>query len=227
MGPFTCCWRSKTDDIEVLDQASENYCWPEEVSYDWYAPKARFIPVMKGGFGSGRSSCRGTEGGQVQVRTLLQFTVNFNLFLTHQCDVWATFSIRTTNQYCHYPLPPLVKSFYQKLIWKKSFRCLASLTPRSPCLTSLRASPHPTERRTSPTGASDKTSPMSFRTSPVPSYLHIVNGTSPTSSRLTVQQAPNPPLPCSWKPTNPNQLCLDPSPLLLIAHYTNLALRDI
>ena len=38
---------------------------------------------------------------------------------------------------------------------------------------------------------------MSFRTSPVPSYLHIDNGTSPTSSRLTIQQSPNPSLPCS------------------------------
>ena len=38
---------------------------------------------------------------------------------------------------------------------------------------------------------------MSFRTSPVPSYLHIDNGTSPTSSKLTIQQSPKPSLPCS------------------------------
>ena len=38
---------------------------------------------------------------------------------------------------------------------------------------------------------------MSFRTSPVPSYLHIDNGTSPTSSKLTIQQSPRPSLPCS------------------------------
>ena len=75
-------------------------------------------------------------------------------------------------------------------------RCPASLTPRSPCLTSLRSSPHPFCLRASPAAASNRTSPLSFRTSPMSSYLHIDNGTSPTSSRL-MPQSPNPSNPCS------------------------------
>ena len=75
-------------------------------------------------------------------------------------------------------------------------RCRASLTPRSPCLTSLRSSPHPSYLRASPAAASYRASPLSFRTSPPSTYLHIENGTSPTSSRLVVQ-SPNPSNPCS------------------------------
>jgi len=78
----------------------------------------------------------------------------------------------------------------------REVRCRASLTPRSPCLTSLRSSPHPSYLRASPAAASYRASPSSFRTSPPSTYLHIENGTSPTSSRLVVQ-SPNPSNPCS------------------------------
>jgi len=78
----------------------------------------------------------------------------------------------------------------------REFRYPASLTPRSPCLTSLRSSPHPSYLRASPTAPSYKTTPLSFRTSPPSTYLHIENRTSPTSLRLMVQ-SPNPSNPCS------------------------------
>jgi len=78
----------------------------------------------------------------------------------------------------------------------REIRCPTSLTPRSPCLTSLRSSPHPSCLRASPAAASYRTSPLSFRTSPTSTYLHIDNGTSPTSSRL-MAQSPNPSNPCS------------------------------
>jgi len=91
-------------------------------------------------------------------------------------------------------------------------RCPASLTPRSPCLTSMRSSPRPSHLRLSPAvvsfsnpfateaenlycaaAASFRTSPLSFRTSPSPTsnYLRIDDGTSPTSSRL-MAHSPNP-----------------------------------
>jgi len=96
-------------------------------------------------------------------------------------------------------------------------RCPASLTPRSPCLTSQRSSPRPSHLRLSPAvvsfsnpfaseaenlycaaAASFRTSPLSFRTSPSPTsnYLRIDDGTSPTSSRL-MAHSPNPSNPCS------------------------------
>jgi len=91
-------------------------------------------------------------------------------------------------------------------------RCPPSLTPRSPCLASMRSSPRPSHLRLSPAvvsfsnpfaseaenlycaaAASFRTSPLSFRTSPSPTstYLRIDDGTSPTSSGLIVQ-SPNP-----------------------------------
>merc|ERR550517_1768821 len=59
-----------------------------------------------------------------------------------------------------------------------------------------KTSPHPSYLRASPATASYRASPSSFRTSPPSTYLHIENGTSPTSSRLVVQ-SPNPSNPCS------------------------------
>jgi len=96
-------------------------------------------------------------------------------------------------------------------------RCPASLTPRSPCLTSLRASPRPSHLRLSPAvvrfdnpfaseaenlycaaAASFRTSPLSFRTSPSPTstYLRIDDGSSPATSRL-MAHSPTPSNPCS------------------------------
>ena len=97
-----------------------------------------------------------------------------------------------------------------------SIRCSApaSLTPRSPCLASLRSSPLPSSHlRYSPAvvtfsnpyaeeaenlycaaAAPFRTSPLSFRSNS--SYLEMEDRTSPTSSRLTVH-SPNPSNPCS------------------------------
>ena len=97
-----------------------------------------------------------------------------------------------------------------------SIRCSATarLTPRSPCLASSRSSPRPSSHlRLSPAvvtfsnpyaeeaenlycaaAAPFRTSPLSFRSNS--SYLQMEDGTSPTSSRLTVHSL-NPSNPCS------------------------------
>ena len=131
--------------------------------------------------------------------------ISFNTF-----PLWSNYS--RSLKPCH-----LGQNNSEAMCSTSSIRCPASLTPRSPCLTSQRSSPRPSHLRLSPAvvsfsnpfaseaenlycaaAASFRTSPLSFRTSPSPTsnYLRIDDGTSPTSSRL-MAHSPNPSNPCS------------------------------
>merc|ERR1719427_1826040 len=109
------------------------------------------------------------------------------------------------------------EAFAEELRETTQTRCPPSLTPRSPCLASMRSSPRPSHLRLSPAvvsfsnpfaseaenlycaaAASFRTSPLSFRTSPSPTstYLRIDDGSSPATSRL-MAHSPTPSNPCS------------------------------